>query len=140
MEMVERSPRVARAPTRRPGRASTSGAVSRLRRAAGLFALATCVGLGSPHPAVAHGNTIRVSYRGVKPVRLVVVAGTTVHFHNANSSGAVCTVVIDGDIAESPPLSRSEGWHFTFDSPGEYHFFVKEYPSRTGEVVVVAAP
>lgn len=93
-------------------------------------------------PALAHGDTIRVSYSAVRPGRLVVAPGTTVHFHNANSSGAPCTVVIgDGDDAvESPPLGRAEGWHYTFESPGEYRFHVKEYPSRTGVVVVAAAP
>jgi plastocyanin len=92
--------------------------------------------------ALAHGDTIRVSYSAVRPGRLVVATGTTVHFHNANSSGAPCTVVIgDGDEAvESPPLGRAEGWHYTFESPGEYRFHLKEYPSRTGVVVVAAPP
>lgn len=90
--------------------------------------------------ALAHGDTIRVSYKGVRPARLVVVAGTTVHFHNANASGAPCTVVVRGGEAQSPPLGRAEGWHHTFEEPGEYPFHVGEYPSRKGVVVVTPAP
>lgn len=103
-----------------------------------LLGLALLVG-GAP-PVQAHGDTVRVSYRAVQPKRLVVEAGTTVHFHNANSSGAVCTVVFDDALAESPPLGRAEGWHHTFDTPGEFRFVVKEYPSRTGLIVVIARP
>jgi plastocyanin len=89
-------------------------------------------------PVYAHGDTIRVSYSAVRPARLVVEAGTTVHFHNANASGAPCTVVFDDGSTTSPPLGRAEGWHHTFEAPGEYPFHLEEYPSRTGRVVVVA--
>ena len=46
--------------------------------------------LANTERALAHGDTIRLSYARVQPERLVVVAGTTVHFHNANQSGAPC--------------------------------------------------
>lgn len=86
--------------------------------------------------ALAHGPTVRVSYSGITPPRLVVAVGTTVHFHNANSGGGVCTVVTEGGAWESPPLGRSEGWHHTFEEPGTFEFHVKEFSSAKGTLVV----
>jgi plastocyanin len=113
-------------------------------RPAPALAFAAAIGLlalAAGH-AVAHGDTIRVSYAAVRPERLVIGAGTTVHFHNANSSGAPVTIVLGaGDAAvRSPVLGRAEGWHHTFDLAGEHPFHVAESPSRTGLVVVVTAP
>jgi len=97
--------------------------------------LAVC---SAPPAAFAHGDTVRVGYGSIRPERLVVVVGTTVHFHNANASGATCTVVFDGDAVRSPALGRAEGWHHTFETPGEFHFQLAEMPSRQGVIVVVA--
>jgi len=117
---------------------------SKTARVRARVAIACLVALHSiaPGEALAHGDTIRVAFSGVRPERLVVVAGTTVHFHNANASGSPVTVVIgEGESrVESPVLGRAEGWHHTFDTPGEYRFHVKEYPSREGVVVVAPAP
>jgi plastocyanin len=101
----------------------------------GLVAIVLCV---HPSFAMAHGDTVRVSYASVAPERLVVKVGTTVHFHNANASGAPCTIVFADGTTKSPALGRAEGWHHTFDEPGEYDFQLAEYPSRKGVVVVVA--
>lgn len=107
--------------------------------AVALFAVIGCmVCCVVPPGAFAHGDTIRVGYASIQPERLVVVAGTTVHFHNANASGAPCTVVFEGETVKSPTLGRAEGWHHTFATPGEFHFQLAEMPSRQGVVVVVA--
>jgi plastocyanin len=96
--------------------------------------------LANPERALAHGDTIRLSYARVQPERLVVVAGTTVHFHNANQSGAPCTVVIDEGKAQSPILGRAEGWHYTFENAGTFSFFIEQFPSRGGKVIVTPDP
>lgn len=107
--------------------------------AAALYALLAAIALClHPPSGLAHGDTVRVSYASVKPERLVVKVGTTVHFHNANASGAPCTIVFSDGTTKSPALGRAEGWHHTFDQPGEYDFELVEYPSRKGVVVVVA--
>ena len=90
--------------------------------------------------ALAHGDTIRVSYARVQPERLVVIAGTTVHFHNANQSGAPCTVVIGEGEAKRPALGRADGWHYTFETAGTFSFFIEEFPSRSGTVIVSPGP
>ena len=106
-------------------------------RLAACFALALALGASGAH---AHGDTIRVSYAVLKPERLTVPAGTTVHFENANASGAPCTIVIGDGVARSPALGRAEGWHYTFENPGEHRFFVEEAPSRAGAVIVLTPP
>lgn len=102
-----------------------------------VLALLGVASLGQPPVALAHGDTVRVAYGSVKPERLVVKVGTTVHFHNANASGAPCTVVLDDGSATSPALGRAVGWHHTFEKAGEFVFHLSEYPSRTGTIVVV---
>ncbi len=116
----------------------STGARSR-RGATSLLACLTGIALcTAPALVLAHGDTVRVAYSSVRPARLVVKAGTTVHFHNANASGAPCTIVFGDEATQSPMLGRAEGWHHTFDSPGEYAFHLSEYPSQKGVIVVVA--
>lgn len=86
--------------------------------------------------ARAHGPTVRVGYSGVRPSQIAIEAGTTVHFHNANSGDGICTVVADDGSFESPPLARGEGWHHEFTRPGRYAFHVKEYSSAAGVILV----
>ena len=93
-----------------------------------------------PFSADAHGPTVRVAYSGVRPRVVSIEAGTTVHFQNANASGAVCTIVADDGSFESPPLSRAEGWHYTFDKPGSHAFHLKELAKSAGKIVVGPRP
>ncbi len=103
----------------------------------GLAAIGTlAILLGVAPQARGHGPTIRVSYSGVRPKQLAIPAGTTVHFKNANSGPGACTVVADDGSFTSPPITRSEGWHYEFAEPGSYSFHVKEYDSARGVVLV----
>ena len=101
-----------------------------------LAATAIAVLLAAPL-AAAHGPTVRLSYAGVRPARLVLVVGQTVHFLNANSGSGTCTLVAEDGAFEAPPLGRAEGWHHTFEAAGSFAFFVEEFPSARGEIVVV---
>ena len=56
------------------------------------------------------------------------------------ASGAVCTIVADDGSFESPPLSRAEGWHYTFDKPGSHAFHLKELAKSAGKIVVGPRP
>lgn len=89
-----------------------------------------------PAPALAHGPTVRIAYSGVRPAQLAIAAGATVHFLNANTSGAECTIAADDGSFESPALARGEGWHHTFEKPGSYAFHVKELSGSKGLVIV----
>ncbi len=90
--------------------------------------------------AFAHGPTVKVSYSGIRPSELVVEAGTTLHFHNANAGGGVCTLVGEDGAFESPPLNPGEGWHHTFENPGTFRFHVKEFSRAKGMVRVGPKP
>ena len=90
------------------------------------------------YPAAAHGPTVRVSPGRVVPTVLTIRVGETVHFHNATSSGAPVTVVADDGSFESPTLGRAEGYHHTFESPGEVAFHLRESSRARGRVIVVA--
>lgn len=102
-----------------------------------LFLIATMLALAGP--AAAHGPTVRVSWSGVKPGKITVRAGATVHFHNANSSGSPCTLVAEDGSFESPTLGRAEGWHHVFAKPGTFTYHVKEMTSARGTIVVVGS-
>ena len=67
-------------------------------------------------------------------------AGATVHFMNANASGALCTLVADDGSLEGPAMTRAEGWHHTFEVPGTYRFHIKEMSGKTGTIVVGPRP
>lgn len=87
--------------------------------------------------AHAHGPTVKVSYGGARPELLTIAAGQTVHFQNHNTGAGTCTLVADDGTFESPTLARREGWHHTFDVPGEFSYALKEFPGVKGIVRVV---
>jgi plastocyanin len=88
-------------------------------------------------PATAHGPTVRLAYGRVQPPTVTVEVGQTVHFHNASTSGAPVTVVaLDGSF-ESPTLGRAEGWHYTFETPGDHPYRIREAAGSEGLVRVV---
>jgi len=101
--------------------------------------LLIAVALALAGHAAAHGATVRVSWSGVKPEKITVRAGATVHFHNANASGSPCTLVADDGSFESPTLGRAEGWHHVFGEPGTFTYHVKEMSDARGTIVVVGA-
>lgn len=99
-------------------------------------------------PALAHGPTCAVSSTTVRPARLVVEVGDTVHFRNANSSGTPVTLLFEEAPAaarpsadeplRSPTMGRAGDWHYTFEVAGEYRFVVEGLSAR-GAVTVVPA-
>lgn len=101
--------------------------------------LALAVALAAAPPAAAHGPTVRVSWSAVKPTKLTIRVGDTVHFINANASGSPCTVVADDGSFESPTLGRAEGWHYTFEKAGTFSYQIQEMSNSRGTVVVVGS-
>jgi hypothetical protein len=106
------------------------------RRLAVALALA---GVLAAPAAWAHGATLRASFGGVKPPVLVIRAGETVHFVNANVSPGPLTIASDDGSFESPPLARGEGWHHRFDAVGRFGVHVKGFESSHGQIVVAPA-
>ncbi|MEM9177149.1 MAG: hypothetical protein AAGC67_18200 [Myxococcota bacterium] len=102
-----------------------------LLAAAGLF-------LASASAAQAHGPTIEISHQEMKPPLLNLWVGTTVHFANTVAMPGGHVVVDEGGTLESPPLEKpGDGWHYTFDTPGTYHVFVKQHPKAKAKIVIL---
>ncbi len=86
--------------------------------------------------ARAHGPTVRVSYGRIVPEIVAIRVGSTIHFHNANRSGAPCTITAADGSFESPTLERAGDWHYTFETTGQFVYSVREYSGAQGRIVV----
>ena len=71
------------------------------------------------------------------PQRIVVQAGTTVTWTNADD--APHTVVSTTKLFKSSALDTTDKFSFTFATPGTYEYFCSLHPHMTGIVVVQAA-
>ena len=71
------------------------------------------------------------------PQRIVVQAGTTVTWTNADD--APHTVVSTTKLFKSSALDTTDKFSFTFATPGTYEYFCSLHPHMTGTVVVEAA-
>lgn len=92
----------------------------------------------SPSAAFAHGPTIELSHREMKPKLLNLFVGTTVHFSNTVAMPGGHVVVDEAGTIESPPLMNpGDGWHYTFESPGRFELFIRQHPEASATVVVV---
>ncbi len=85
--------------------------------------------------ALAHGPTVQLAYGRINPEKLVIRVGDTVHFHNANSSPGPIT--LSAQSFEAPVLSKGKGWHYTFETAGEFAYSIQEFSSSKGVIVVV---
>ena len=94
------------------------------------------LGLLLAAPAWAHGPTLSGTYSKMRPQQLSIRAGDTVHFRNANSSDMTATFVAEDGHFESPALTRGEGWHFTFETPGVYEVKLAENGDNRATIVV----
>jgi len=103
----------------------------------GTWSAALVVGLGLAAVAArAHGPSVDASFSGFRPKHLTIAAGDTVHFRNAGGSDLALTIVADDGSLESPTLPRAEGWHHTFDSPGDFVFHLKENTATKVRILV----
>jgi plastocyanin len=71
------------------------------------------------------------------PQRIVVQAGTTVTWTNADD--APHTVVSTTKLFKSSAFDTEDKFSFTFATPGTYEYFCSLHPHMTGTVVVEAA-
>ncbi|MBJ18998.1 MAG: hypothetical protein CL933_06175 [Deltaproteobacteria bacterium] len=88
--------------------------------------------------AGAHGQTIEISHHEMKPTRLNLFVGTTVHFLNTVAMGGGHVVVDAGGTIKSPPLAKpGDEWHYTFDEEGEFEIFIAQHPKAKARIRVV---
>ena len=80
---------------------------------------------------------VKIDNFAFAPQRIVVQAGTTVTWTNADD--APHTVVSTTKLFKSSALDTEDKFSFTFTTPGTYDYFCSLHPHMTGTVVVEAA-
>jgi plastocyanin len=80
---------------------------------------------------------VKIDNFAFAPQRIVVQAGTTVTWTNADD--APHTVVSTTKLFKSSALDTADKFSFTFATPGTYEYFCSLHPHMTGTVVVEAA-
>jgi plastocyanin len=80
---------------------------------------------------------VKIDNFAFAPQRIVVQAGTTVNWTNADD--APHTIVSTTKLFKSSALDTEDKFSFTFATPGTYDYFCSLHPHMTGTVVVEAA-
>jgi len=102
--------------------------------AATVFAAAATLPAAS---ARAPETEVKIDNFAFAPQRIVVQAGTTVTWINADD--APHTVASSTKVFKSGALDTEDKFSFTFATPGTYDYFCSLHPHMTGTVVVEAA-
>lgn len=102
--------------------------------AATVFAAAATLPAAS---ARAPETEVKIDNFAFAPQRIVVQAGTTVTWINADD--APHTVASSTKVFKSGALDTEDKFSFTFATPGTYEYFCSLHPHMTGTVVVEAA-
>ena len=102
------------------------------------FALAATLPAASARAAeTAMKIEVKIDNFAFAPQRVVVAAGTTVTWTNADD--APHTIVSTTKLFKSSALDTEDKFSFTFATPGTYDYFCSLHPHMTGTVVVEAA-
>jgi plastocyanin len=98
---------------------------------------------GGPSPIASKpamtGTTVTTFNFGYKPNPLVVAAGTTVTFKNADALAHTITAENDSDappLFDSGDMPPGATWAYTFTKAGTYHYFCKYHAYMRGAIVV----
>ena len=102
--------------------------------AVAVFATTTALPTASAHAAE---TEVKIDNFAFAPQRIVVKAGTTVTWTNADD--APHTVASSSKVFKSGALDTEDKFSFTFATPGTYEYFCSLHPHMTGTVVVEAA-
>lgn len=71
-----------------------------------------------------------------EPKELVVTAGTTVAWVNADDAPHTATSTASPPLFDSKTLKTGGTFSFEFKAPGTYEYFCKLHPYMTGKVIV----
>ena len=113
-----------------------------IRFAAALAVAAFAVAAPLPAPSARAAETevkieVKIDNFAFAPQRIVVQAGTTVTWTNADD--APHTIVSTTKLFKSSALDTEDKLSFTFATPGTYDYFCSLHPHMTGTVVFEAA-
>jgi plastocyanin len=70
------------------------------------------------------------------PKELIVTAGTTVTWVNADEVPHTASSKASPSLFDSKTLDKDDKFSFQFNTPGTYEFFCKLHPAMTGKVIV----
>jgi amicyanin len=116
-----------------------AGLVALIGMAVGGDALRRAATAAGTPPAPAGGPAaVKVSIENFDfaPKELVVPAGTTVTWVNADDVPHTVTSTASPPLFDSRTLRANDTFSFTFQAAGTYEYFCKAHPSMTGKVVV----
>jgi plastocyanin len=102
-------------------------------------ALASAGGTGGPSTATTgavSGPMVSIDNFIFDPKELVVTAGTTVTWVNADDFPHTATSTASPPVFDSKTLEKDDKFSFQFTTPGTYDFFCKLHPNMTGRVIV----
>ena len=84
----------------------------------------------------ASGATVSVDNFAFHPQEIVVTAGTTVTWVNADDVSHTATSKVSPPLFDSKTLHPDDKFSFEFKKPGTYDYFCKPHPYMTGKVIV----
>jgi plastocyanin len=91
---------------------------------------------GSPTTRAASALQVSIENFAFDPEELVVAAGTTVTWVNADDVAHMVTSKAAPPVFDSNTLHTGDKFSFEFKTPGTYNYFCKPHPYMTGRVIV----
>jgi plastocyanin len=79
---------------------------------------------------------VKIDNFAFQPKQLVIPAGTTVTWQNADDVPHTATSKDDPQVFDSGALDTDDKFSFTFSKPGKYAYYCKVHPHMTGVVIV----
>jgi plastocyanin len=79
---------------------------------------------------------VRIDNFAFQPRVLVIAAGATVTWKNADDVPHTATSTKNPQVFDSGALDTDDKFSFTFSKPGKYTYYCKVHPHMTGVVIV----
>jgi plastocyanin len=87
-------------------------------------------------PTTQSAVSVKIDNFAFQPKELVIPAGTTVTWQNADDVPHTATSKDDPQTFDSGALDTDDKFSFTFNKPGKYPYYCKVHTHMTGVVVV----
>jgi plastocyanin len=94
------------------------------------------VGSSTARTDAASSAVVSIDNFSFDPKELMITAGTTVTWVNADDLPHTATSTASPPLFDSKTLDKDDKFSFQFNTPGTYEFFCKLHPTMTGKVIV----
>jgi plastocyanin len=91
---------------------------------------------GTGAPSTARELQVSIDNFAFDPKELVVAAGTTVTWVNADDVPHTATSSSSPPLFDSKTLHTNDKFSFGFKTPGAFDYFCKAHPHMTGKIIV----